>query len=153
MVAVAGVQPAFSGAYTATLTIAATAAAGVQSQGLAAQAKRKRDENQAWDRKPIDTAYGRQQQDWTNSESDWGQDYQTQKGRITSGADRDIGRQSVASNWDATDRETQGGRAQRENEYYKQDTQAARVQQVQQTSPGWLDSWRNQNRNRGYRTF
>lgn len=127
--------------------------AGVQRGGALKQAARKRDENMAWDRKPMDTNYARQQQDWNNSESDWGQDYQTTRGRITTGADRDLGRLNVAGSWDAQDRLTQGTRAQRENQYFGQDTQATRVQQVQQTSPGWLSDWQSRNKNRGWRQF
>ncbi len=131
----------------------AATAAGVQSGGALKQAARKRAENQAWDQKPIDTGWQRQQQDWNNSEADWNQDYTTQRSRIGESADRDLGRLAVTGNWDSQDRITQGQQAQRENAYFNQDTQAAKVQQVQQTSPGWLDQWRQNNKYRGFRTF
>lgn len=140
--------------------------AGGQAGGGGAlkQAARKRAENQAWDRKPIDTGYqrsssdlntawGRQQQDWNNNEADWNKDYTTQTQRIGDSASRDLGRLAVTGNWDSQDRITQGQQAQRENTYFGQDTQAARVQQVQQTAPGWLDQWRQNNKYRGFQTF
>jgi hypothetical protein len=135
-----------------------------QGGGAVAQAARKRAENQAWDRKPVDTnfqrgnedmdtGWNRQQQDWNTAESDWGADYGTQKKRITDGADRNLGQLAVTGSWDSQDRQTGVTRGVRENREFGVDTQAAKVQQVQQTTPGWLDQWKKRNDKRGFRSF
>jgi hypothetical protein len=146
-----------------------------QGGGAVAQAARKRAENQAWDRKPIDTnfqrgnqdmdrgfqrgnqdldtGWNRQQQDWNTAESDWGTDYQTGRQRITDGATRDLGGLGLAGIRSYQDRGTQVQRAKDETGFFGEDTQAAKVQQVQQTTPGWMDQWKQRNDKRGFRTF
>lgn len=139
-------------------------AAGVQAGGALRQAARKRAENQAWDRKPIDTGFARgnqdldtgwnrQQQDWNTRESDWNTDYQTDRGRITDGATRNSARLTATAGWDDRDRFKQEWRAQGEHANFQHDTQEARIGQVQQTAPGYLNDWNSRNRYRGFRTF
>ena len=55
---------------------------GVLRGGAVLAAARRRAENQAWDRQPIDTGYQRAMQDYQTSESRLGQDYQTSLSRL-----------------------------------------------------------------------
>ncbi len=142
--------------------------AGAASGGALAQAVRKRTENQAWDRAPIDTNFKRGNQDrdenykrqtddvnegmrrqgadWDTQEWDRRADWSQQQQRLGDDTDRGLGRlaQQTSDRWDDRNK-VQVPRAQRENQFFGQDTQEARIGSVRQTAPNYFNEWIRQN--------
>ena len=110
--------------------------AGVQLGGAMAQAARKRAENEAIERKPIDTAYKRFQDDSTLAESRIGEDRTTALGDILRGYERQTGQLGLTYGRGMEDLTTQERRAGTEAGAFDQDILAAKVGQFQQLTGG-----------------
>lgn len=123
---------------------------GATSGGVLAQALRKRTENQAIAKQPLDTGYQRTTADLDSQRQRIIDDVHTNAQRAIDAAGRQSGKLSLGLNRDLQDRlKVQGPRAQREYGQFQLDTQASRIAQVKQTTPSYFQDWLKQRKKAG----
>lgn len=110
-------------------------AAGLSGGGASLQAARKRAENLAWDRQPIDTGHGRAVAGFDTATGRLNEDYGTQTGRLNDTEQRQLGALDLGQQRYSEDSGTALSRAAREYDAFSQDTGAARFYQAAGT--GW----------------
>jgi hypothetical protein len=103
--------------------------------GVIAQAARKRDANQQIERAPIDTAYQRAVSDSQLGEQRLGQDRQNTLSDLLTGYNRQTGQLGNTQLRNVEDLTTQAERAQREGNFFGQDTQTAKAAQFFANNP------------------
>jgi hypothetical protein len=103
--------------------------------GVIAQAARKRDANQQIERAPIDTAYQRAVSDSQLGEQRLGQDRQNTLSDLLTNHERQTGQLERTQTRSVEDLATQATRAQREANFFGQDTQTAKAAQFFANNP------------------